>query len=76
MSEMSQFSDEVRVELARQHDNLLSWTMLSRKERRRQGVRAPKRELERMLFATGMAIAQSGEPVYATAKDFLEANPE
>ena len=59
MSEMSPFSDEVRKELARQHDNLLSWTVLNRKDRRRQGLRVPKRELERMLFATGLVISQA-----------------
>lgn len=62
MNETSQFSDEVREGLVRQHDNLLSWTMLSRKERRRQGVRVPKKELERLLLATGLVISQSGKP--------------
>lgn len=63
MNETSNFDDEVRERLARQHDGLLNLTMLSRRERRRRGVRVPKREIERMLFATGLVIAQTGERV-------------
>lgn len=62
MAASQSFEDEVREELARRHDNLLSWTMLNRKERRRQGMRMPKKELERMLLATGLVISQSGKP--------------
>lgn len=58
----AQWDDDVRAELARRHDSLLSWTMLSRRERRRQGVRVPKKELERMLFATGLVISQTDKP--------------
>lgn len=52
------FDEQVREELARRHDGLLSLSMLNRKERRRRGVRVQKREIERMLFATGLVIAQ------------------
>lgn len=79
MSETSQFDDEFRRELVQRHDGLLNLSMLNRKERRRRGVRVQKRDIERMLFATGMVIAQAGEPekpVYASAKEFLDANPE
>lgn len=79
MSGTSQFDDEVRAELVRRHDGLLNLSMLGRKERRRRGVRVQKREIDRMLFATGLVIAQTGEPqkpVYGSAKEFLDANPE
>ena len=76
MNETSRFEDEVRGQLVQQHDGLLNLSMLGRKERRRRGVRVQKRQLDRMLFATGIAIAQSGEPqkpVYGSAKEFLAA---
>ena len=59
MKQTRSFEDEVRVELAKRHDNLLSWTMLNRKERRAQGVRVRKKELERHLLATGLVISQT-----------------
>lgn len=61
MSETNQFRDEVREQLVRQHDGLLTLSMLGRKERRRRGVRASKREIDRMLLATGLVISQAGE---------------
>lgn len=61
MSETSQFEDEVRKHLARQHDNTLAALMLNRRERRRRGLRTSKKDLERYLLATGVAIAKTGE---------------
>ena len=61
MSETSSFEKEVRRELLRREANLLSWTQLNRRERRRQGLRMRRNDLERMLLATGVAIQQTGE---------------
>lgn len=79
MNETNPLEDEIRAGLVEQHDGLLNLSMLGRKERRRRGVRVQKRELDRMLFATGMAIVRAGEPekpVYGSAAEFLAANPE
>ena len=59
MNETSPFEDQVRENLARQHDAALAASMLNRRERRRMGIRATKKEIERYLLATGLVISQA-----------------
>lgn len=74
MNETSQL-DEERVLLVQEHDALLAALPLSNSERRRLGVRLSGAQLRKRLHAVGLAIAQSGQPVYPSAKEFLDANP-
>ena len=67
--------DEEKQQLVLQYDSLLAAMSLSNSERRRLGVRLSGADLRRRLYATGIAIAKAGQqPVYDSAKDFLEAN--
>lgn len=53
--------EQIRKELVRRHDHVLTLLQMSRAQRRSRGVRASRRDLERMLHAVGFAIAQTGE---------------
>ena len=80
MSTTSPLSDAARIELLRQHDGCLEALSLNRAQRRQRGIRARREAIEQHLWEVGMAIAQDApaqeQPIYASAAEFLEANPE